>query len=551
MNRLNDLTQVADMTNSSRQDALNTLRAADSPFDVVVLGGGITGAGVAREAAGSGLKTLLVEQRDFAWGTSSRSSKMVHGGLRYLGSGHLKLTRDAVRERERLLAEAPGLIDPLRFIMPHFHKQFPGPRLFQLLLRAYDRLAGQQSRLWLSPGETLQWVPGLDSHGLAGASGFTDAVTDDARLVQRIIAEARADGATCLNYVCARKILRDAAGQVTGVELVDTADDGAGSAFRVTANLVINATGAWAQRLRPGAGQGSPIRPLRGSHLVVPFDKLPVACSVSLFHPDDRRPVFAFPWQGRTVLGTTDLDHREDLDHEPSITDAEVSYLLKIAATLFPGQPLGRSDIISTWSGVRPVVSGGNELAPSKENREHVIWQDQGLISVAGGKLTTFRLIAREALDLGRHQLPAQRPAPELRNERQPVLAPCPALPRPPGVSHDLWQRLQGYYGRQLEGLLTAGPLTTIGDSGVTWAELIWAAAHEDVMHLDDLLLRRTRIGLILPRGAEDQLPAIGTHCRKALGWSEPRWHSEVERYLALWQTAYGVPAQPRQGVHP
>ncbi|MCW8977735.1 MAG: FAD-dependent oxidoreductase, partial [Marinobacter sp.] len=161
----------------NRTDILNALRSGTNKFDVVVVGGGITGAGVAREAAGSGLRTLLVEQKDFSWGTSSRSSKMVHGGLRYLGSGHYGLTRDAVRERERLMAEAPGLIEPLRFIMPHFKGQFPGPRLFQTLLRVYDFIARNRSRHFLTPAESMLWVPGLTGEKLAGASGFTDAVT--------------------------------------------------------------------------------------------------------------------------------------------------------------------------------------------------------------------------------------------------------------------------------------------------------------------------------------------------------------------------------------
>ena len=330
----------------NRTEILNALRSGTNEFDVVVVGGGITGAGVAREAAGSGLRTLLVEQKDFSWGTSSRSSKMVHGGLRYLGSGHYGLTRDAVRERERLMAEAPGLIEPLRFIMPHFKGQFPGPRLFQTLLRVYDLIARNRSRHFLTPAESMLWVPGLTGEKLAGASGFTDAVTDDSRLVLRLIAEARRDGAMCLNYTQADEIKRSN-GDVSGLLIQAERND---TPIEVLAPLVINATGAWADRLQSSetSEDTKHIRPLRGSHLVLPWSSLPVSCSVSLFHPEDGRPVFAFPWLGTTVLGTTDIDHEGNLDQEPVISESETAYLLKIASRLFPGSPITRSDILST-----------------------------------------------------------------------------------------------------------------------------------------------------------------------------------------------------------
>nr|WP_297403745.1 glycerol-3-phosphate dehydrogenase/oxidase [uncultured Marinobacter sp.] len=520
----------------NRAWALEELRAGNREFDVVVIGGGITGAGVAREAAGSGLRTLLVEQRDFAWGTSSRSSKMVHGGLRYLGSGHLRLARDAVTERQRLMAEAPGLIDPLRFIMPHFRHQFPGPGLFGALLRLYDGLAGTRSRQTLTPGDLLSWVPGLTTRDLLGASGFTDAVTDDARLVLRVLAEARHDGACCLNYVKAVEVLRHE-GQVQGVRLQPAEST---DAFTVNTSLVINATGAWADRL----SQPSPmtLRPLRGSHLVIPWSTLPVTCSVSLFHPADQRPVFAFPWAGTTVLGTTDLDHAPDLDREPAITREEVTYLLAIAGRLFPGTHLDESHILSTWAGVRPVVSDGSGKAPSKENREHDIRVDHGLISVAGGKLTTFRRIAREALALGLGPKNGVR----LRAAHHPVFRPLPVLPRPATISHLNWHRLLGFYGPDLPSVLDAGPTEPVLDaagSNLLWAELCWACTHEDVRHLDDLLLRRTRLGLTVPDGASGLLPELKRRCQPVLGWSDDRWQEEAGRYRAIWQNAYSVPA--------
>ena len=527
----------------TRTETLDALRSGTNDFDVVVVGGGITGAGVAREAAGSGLRTLLVEQKDFSWGTSSRSSKMVHGGLRYLGSGHYGLTRDAVRERERLMGEAPGLIDPLRFIMPHFKGQFPGPRLFQTLLRVYDFIARNRSRHFLTPAESMLWVPGLTGENLAGASGFTDAVTDDSRLVLRLIAEARRDGAICLNYTRALDVRRSDDGQVSGLLIQPEENE---TPIEISAPLVVNATGAWADRLQSGDTPDNTmhIRPLRGSHLVLPWSCLPVSCSVSLFHPEDGRPVFAFPWLGTTVLGTTDLDHDGNLDQEPVISEAETAYLLKIASRLFPGSPITRDDILSTWAGVRPVVTDGKGKAPSKENREHELRHDRGLVSIAGGKLTTFRVIAREALSrgLGGNAGQALRPASE------PVFQPTKDSARPAAIGHQCWQRLQGFYGPELEELLASGPLEPVTPnqaSDLLWAELCWACQKEDVQHLDDLLLRRTRLGLVLPNAGQDLLPDIRSHCQPLLGWDDKRWEDEQARYLAIYHNAYSLP--PRE----
>lgn len=530
-----------------RHLVLDSLRAGRLGFDLVVIGGGITGAGVAREAAGSGLRTLLVEQKDFAWGTSSRSSKMVHGGLRYLASGHLGLTRDAVRERERMMREAPGLVEPLPFLMPHFKGHFPGPRLFQALLAMYDRLAGTNTHQKYTPAETQHWVPGLTTEGLRATSRFTDAVTDDARLVQRLIAEARGDGAICLNYVTATAIERDNQGAVCGLKLHPEGAHGS-EEIQVNTRQIINATGAWADRVQKQSGTDNPlsIRPLRGSHLVIPWQRLPVTCAVSLLHPEDKRPVFAFPWAGTTVLGTTDLEHQEDLNYEPAITPTEVDYLLHIARRLFPGSPLKARDVLSSWAGVRPVVTDGEGKAPSKENREHVIREDRGLISVAGGKLTTFRQMARQALAIA---LP-ETGATTLRDDGRPVFRPAPTASKPENITAMTWRRLGGYYGPDRQNLLQEGETEEIAGTGTLWAELEWACRHEQVQHLDDLMLRRSRLGLVLPNGGADVLSALRARCQGLLGWDDEHWLKEQSRYLALHQKAYQLPGQKEnQGV--
>ncbi len=527
------------MKNSSlpawpRESVLDRLRGAEEAYDLVVVGGGITGAGILREAARAGLKALLVEQRDFAWGTSSRSSKMVHGGLRYLGSGHFGLTRDAVRERQRLLQEAPGLVDPLPFVMPHFRRQFPGPRLFGALLSVYDWMAGERNHEFLNVDQVLAWVPGLNRDGLYAGTRFADAVTDDARLVLRTLHEAVGDGAELLNYVRAEKVDRES-GRVKSLHLRNCAN---GETFTVNASLVVNATGAWTDNLRAQLGAERTIRPLRGSHLVFPFWRLPVACTVSLFHPDDGRPVFIFPWEGVTVVGTTDLDHALPLDDDARITQEEVDYLLKVVGRVFPDSAMDTADVLSSWAGVRPVVAGSAK-DPSKENREHAIWDDGGVISVAGGKLTTFRLIAQDVLTSGLKYLDKLETATSSAAtfQRQP-----PPGPRPGPVSSRQWQRLQGHYGDRLPEVLAAGPLEPVQGTDTLWTELVWSAAHESVQHLEDLLLRRTRIGHLLPRGGEAILDRVQALCSPVLPWSTDRWQMERKQYLELWHRAYSLP---------
>lgn len=535
----------------SRSQHLSELKLQTQSFDVVVIGAGITGAGIALEAAASGLKTLVLEQQDFAWGSSSRSSKMVHGGLRYLAGGHLSLARSAVQERQRMLTEAPGLVTPMHYVMPHYKGEFPGPRLFRLLLRLYNRFAGVATLPPLQPSQVPLWVPGLNSENLTAASIFTDAVTDDTRLVQRLLAEAGAKGALYLNYVKALELQRasDTSRQICGLTAQAEEDT---EPFTIKTQLVIAATGAWSGQFQPALEKQLFIRPLRGSHLVLPWQRLPVNCSVTAFHPQDRRPVFAFPWLGQTVLGTTDLDHNEDLAEEPAINQSEVNYLLAMAAHLFPESELKSGDILSSWAGVRPVISsqknGGRKLAPSGESREHSISSDNGLINIAGGKLTTFRLIAREALSLGLSAAHGQA----LRNNQLRVFNPAPDLQKPDSVSHKTWARLRGYYGPDLPALLAAGPLEPVLGTSIQhnpaidliWAELCYACQSEQVRHLDDLLLRRTRIGLLTPQGAAALLPQIKSHCQPLLGWSESHWHNEVERYLAIWRGYYSLPQE-------
>ncbi|MNQ56323.1 Aerobic glycerol-3-phosphate dehydrogenase [compost metagenome] len=515
-----------------RAAALPELASRD--WDLIVVGGGICGAGILREAARRGWKCLLLEQRDFAWGTSSRSSKMVHGGLRYIAKGQFALTRASVRERQRLLAEAPGLVEPLSFVMPH-RGGFPGPKVFGGLLALYDALAGRRNHLYYPLQQLRYLVPGLTEGGLQGGTRFFDAVTDDARLVLRVLGEARADGGEALNGMRVLALRREQ-GKVTGL---DAEDVESGQRFSFKARAVALATGAWADRLRNVQGTEH-IRPLRGSHLLLPGWRLSLAHAISFMHPVDGRPVFVFPWEGATVIGTTDLDHEDGLDQDARISEAEVDYLLAACALQFPAARINRGDVLSTWAGVRPVVGDGEaRLKPSDEKREHVLWVEPGCVTLAGGKLTTFRLLALEVL-----QACSSFVGRSLEDHGSAVFAPC-ETPAIPVLSPNQRLRLAGRHGRaQAELARWIGLLGNerVGATDTLWAELAWAAEGELVLHLDDLLLRRTRLGLLLPRGALAELPRIRALCQPLLGWDDARWMREESDYLALWQRCYSLP---------
>ncbi len=525
-----------------RVDALAQLQA--QAWDLAVIGGGITGAGVAQQAAAQGWRVLLVEQRDFAWGTSSRSSKLVHGGLRYLKEGDLKTTLHSVRERKRLLREAPGLVEPQGFLFADCAGRKPGRWLMQTGLVVYDLMAGNHrsrgGHYHASLAATQMLAPGLAPPGLRGALVFQDAKTDDARLVLRVLQEARLLGATTLNYMAASG-LQIEQGRVAGLELQDTLD---GQRYAVRARCVVNATGAWADRLRTGAGARPLLRPLRGSHLVVPFWRLPVAQSISFMHPQDGRPVFLYPWEGATLIGTTDLDHHGPLDTEASITAAEVDYLVAAVNDQFPAAHLRPADVTACYAGVRPVLDDGQKEA-SKATRDHVVRDESGLITLTGGKLTTFRLMAQDALALA-----APHVGQAFARSDAPLFT--PASPLNARWSPAVRQRLQARYG-SLAAALCAGArdedLQRIPGTQTLWIELPLAARHEAVEHLDDLLLRRTRLGILLPQGALALLPRIRLLCAPHLGWSDARWDEETGRYRELVAAHYQLPNFDKNGL--
>jgi glycerol-3-phosphate dehydrogenase len=528
---------------------------------LLIVGGGITGVGIAREAAKIGLRVLLVERGDFAHGSSSRSSKLVHGGLRYLAQGKLRLMLDSVRERERLVETVPGLVDARECVLLDY-AEHPLPKLAGVGLRIYDRMAGMRSSAARTPAELLARIPGLRGEGLRRGYVYRDAQTDDARLVLRILADARAAGALALNYVQAVSVGARGFG-ADEVAKVVLNDRETGARAELKARLVINAAGAWSDRLRVRLGARARMRPLRGSHLVFSAERLAVPDPIMVMHPRDLRPVFLLPWEGVTMVGTTDLDHRADLDREPAISGEEVAYLMELVTRVFPERGLGLTDVLSTWSGVRPVVNSGRE-DPSKESRDHALWYEHGLLTVTGGKLTTFRVSAIAAVNMARDILADQVHLDRLEPSAT-ILDPVDevdtdALTRAIGdspASPELRARLLGRHGARAAALVSeaklrdaspyrgtarAGALERVPGTTTTWAELRWAAAHEHVVHLDDLLLRRTRIGLCTARGGAALLPAIRGWCQELLAWTDERWEQEVARYLQLWATHYSLP---------
>lgn len=504
--------------------------------DILVIGGGITGAGIALEAARRGASVLLVEQKDFAWGTSSRSSKLVHGGLRYLREGAIALTRESVLERRQLLRDAPGLVEPQRFLIGHYEGRSPGKAMMRLGLAIYDLLGGERHRHAVDTAGYTQLAPHTASDGLQGGSGYLDAKTDDARLVWRVLQEAQSNGAQLRNYTRVDSLLLEA-GRVQGARLRDEA----GGISEVHASCVISATGVWADGLRQSLGQAPKLRPLRGSHLLLPLWRLPVAQSISLFHPRDGRPVFAYPWEGMALVGTTDIDHPHDLNTEPGITESEVHYLLEALQHTFPHLNLKAQDIVSTYAGVRPVVSSG-AADPSKETRDHIVLHEQGLISVTGGKLTTFRAIALDTLKQAAQHNPSLR----LNWDDHAILAPQTGGATLARLDATEQCRLLGRYGERAEALIQqahADECVAIPGTRIWWAELRWIAQHESVHHLDDLLLRRTRLGLVRPQGAQALLPRIQPLIQSELAWDDARWQAECQRYQDIIARCYSAPA--------
>ena len=373
--------------------------------DVVCVGGGITGAGIARDAARRGLRVALFEMDDIAFGTSSRSSKLIHGGLRYLESYEFSLVFESVSERRILLDLAPHLVNPLPFLFPVYEGSRRNLMMIGAGMWLYEGLSlfrSPKKHRQLRPSEIAEVEPALKQEGLQGAPIYYDCATDDARLTLESALDAVENGATVATHARVEAFEKDESGRVRGVMVKNARD---GSVREVRAHAVINATGPWTDEVIAMSGAsraGKVLRPTKGIHIVVKAEKLPIQHAVVCFHPVDDRALFALPWGDRTYVGTTDTDY-DGAPGREAATSNDVDYLIEASNAHFPAHPIDRHDVIATWAGVRALIApepSAGELAESKVSREHqILVGESGLITIAGGKLTTFRKMAEEVVD--------------------------------------------------------------------------------------------------------------------------------------------------------
>ncbi|MGH9800540.1 MAG: glycerol-3-phosphate dehydrogenase/oxidase, partial [Blastocatellia bacterium] len=377
-------------------------------FDVLIIGGGITGAGLALDAAARGLSVALVEKRDFAAGTSSRSTKLIHGGLRYLEQFDFALVREALHERSVLTRIAPHLAEAYPFVIPIYADQrrnYDHPLKMRAGLFLYDLLAGRHNfarHRRLSQEEALRLAPQLDPKGLQGAFLYYDGRTNDARLVIEIIKAANQRGAAIANYTKVESFLRNAEGKIIGARLLDEID---GRQIELRARTTINATGVWLEetiRLDGSSAEGlkKKLRPAKGIHLTVAADRLRVGAAWLIPSLTGHRFYFVVPWEGRVNIGTTDTDYKGGND-SPQAEHEEIAEILNAINSYFPEANLDTSDVISAWAGLRPLITDANAKDTSKVSRkEEFIETADGLISIGGGKLTTYRSMAEQGIDL-------------------------------------------------------------------------------------------------------------------------------------------------------
>ncbi|MEK7833389.1 MAG: glycerol-3-phosphate dehydrogenase/oxidase, partial [Acidobacteriota bacterium] len=382
-------------------------------FDVLIIGGGITGAGLALDAAVRGLKVALVEKRDFAAGTSSRSTKLIHGGLRYLEQFDFALVREALLERAILTRIAPHLTEAYPFVIPIYsdrRRNYDHPLKMRVGLFLYDLLAGGHNfakHRRLSREEALNLAPQLDPKGLKGAFLYYDARTNDARLVIEVVKAANEHNAAIANYAKVESFLRDAEGKITGARVLDEVS---GEQIALRAGVTINATGVWMEETirldgHNSNGLSKKLRPAKGIHLTVAADRLRVGAAWLIPSLTGHRFYFVVPWEGRVNIGTTDTDYEGGKD-SPHVEPEEVIEILNAVNSYFPGANLDHGDVISAWAGLRPLITDAKAKNTSVVSRkEEVIETADGLISIGGGKLTTYRLMAEQGIDLALKRL--------------------------------------------------------------------------------------------------------------------------------------------------
>ncbi len=508
----------------NRAEMLGRFGERKQPWDILVIGGGATGCGIAVDAASRGYDVLLLEQSDFGKGTSSRSTKLVHGGVRYLQQGNISLVMEALKERGILRRNAPHLVSDLRFIVPNYD-WWEAP-FYGLGLKLYQLLAGKygfgQSRL-LSREETLERLPTLKTEGLRGGDVYYDGQFDDARLLIHMAATAYEQGATLLNYAEVSALTKDAQGFVDGVIAHDVET---GEEFHAAAKVVINATGAFSDRLRriAEAGAAPMIAPSQGVHLVFDAAFLAGESAIMVPHTSDSRVLFAIPWHGHTLVGTTDTPIPA-ATLEPVALDEEVDFILSTAGQYLAKAPT-RDDVLSVFAGIRPLVRASGATTATL-SRDHVIHIDRsGLVSIMGGKWTTYRHMAEDCVDQA---------------------ATLAQLPERTCVTQHL--HIHGFHSAAKQ----FGPLAVYGSDvseidkliasdtrlgeplhpalPYIKAEVVWAVRNEMARTVEDVLARRTRALFLNARAALEMAPAVARLMAPELGWDQAAQEKQIAAF--------------------
>ncbi len=514
----------------NRHEMLARARAESEPWSLIVIGGGATGVGVALDAAARGYRTLLLERHDFGKGTSSRSTKLVHGGVRYLEQGNVSLVMEALRERGILRQNAPHLVSELRFVVPSY-SWWEGP-FYGIGLKLYQSLSGRYgfgSSHLLSKEETLQSLPNIKTEGLHGGVVYYDGQFDDSRLLINLVATAAEQGATLLNYAPVIGLLKDPDGLVTGVEVRDLES---GQTFTARGKVIINATGPFTDEVRRLAEPAVQpmISPSQGVHIVLDRSFLPSDTAIMVPHTSDGRVMFAIPWHGHTLVGTTDTPI-PSVPVEPVPMDQEIGFLLETAALYLEKKPT-RDDILSAFAGVRPLVRSGDGKNTAALSRDHTIHIDaSGVVSICGGKWTTYRNMAEDCVN------------------QAAVLA---RLTERPSVTRHL--NIHGYhqhadrfgrlsvYGSDAVAILDlVREAPGLGDVlhpalPIGGAEVVWAVRREMARTVEDVLARRTRALFLNARAALEMAPTVAALMARELGCDKVWEARQVEEFRATAQ---------------
>ncbi|SEM16843.1 MULTISPECIES: glycerol-3-phosphate dehydrogenase [Rhodococcus] len=536
-----------------RKDAWDQL--GSEQFDIVVVGGGVVGSGIALDAATRGLRVALVEARDYASGTSSRSSKMFHGGLRYLEQLEFGLVREALRERELSLSTlAPHLVKPLQFLFPITHRVWERPYMAAGIF-LYDTMGGAKSvpaQKHLTRSGALRLSPGLKRSSMVGGIRYYDTVVDDARHTMTVARTAAHYGAVVRTSTQVVGFLREA-DRVSGVRVRDSED---GSTTEVRGHVVINATGVWTDEIQALSNQRGRfrVRASKGVHIVVPRDRIVSEAAIIL--RTEKSVLFVIPWGNHWIIGTTDTDWNLDLAH-PAATKADIDYILghvnKVLVT-----PLTHDDIDGVYAGLRPLLAGESDET-SKLSREHAVARvAPGLVAIAGGKYTTYRVMAEDAVDMASEDIPA-RVAPSI-TEKVPLVGAdgyfalvnqTTAVGQQYGLHPYRVKHLLDRYGSLIHEVLDLAaetpellqPITDAPD--YLQVEAVYAAAAEGALHLEDILARRTRISIEYAHRGVNCAEQVAQLVAPVLGWDAATVDREVETYRARVEAEVHSQAEP------